>query len=155
MKKKLFLILLIFTFLLGFGLPYSKLSESDNYLQIILFCMLLILACLICIFLKKCFYWYTSFMMNNRNKFVVKVDRPRVYIFSLLFPILLIDYFMLKNTRIQYVKGWFIGDVKFFSSLFLLGIIQKVATVFYSKWPLSFQLKWPVYTGKSVHLTDL
>jgi|GEM_PF-3288546 len=36
-----------------------------------------------------------------------------------------------------------------------LGIIQKVATVFYSKWPLSFQLKWPVYTGKSVHLTDL
>ncbi|WP_457272507.1 hypothetical protein [Pedobacter sp. UYEF25] len=84
-------------FILGFGLHYLTPVHLQLVLELISIALFLILASVTFMFLKMCFSWYTSYMMNNRSTFVVKTDRPRVYIFSLIFPTLFaILYFFPK-----------------------------------------------------------
>ncbi len=97
MKKNLLFALMIVVFILGFGLHYLTPLHLQLGLQLISVALFVILAFITLMFLKMCFSWYTSYMMNNRSTFVVKTDRPRVYIFSLIFPTLFaILYFFPK-----------------------------------------------------------
>lgn len=49
------------------------------------------------LFLRKCFYWYTSYMLGGEETFNKEVDRPRVYLFSVLFPILVFAYYNVNH----------------------------------------------------------
>lgn len=48
-------------------------------------------------FLRKCMYWYTAYMLGGEETFNKKVDRPRVYLFSILFPILIFVYYNINH----------------------------------------------------------
>lgn len=49
------------------------------------------------LFLRKCLYWYTTYMLGGEDTFRKKVDRPRVYLFSILFPILIFVYYNISH----------------------------------------------------------
>lgn len=45
------------------------------------------------LFFRKCFRWYASYMMTYKSTFQAKVDRPRIFIFSIFLPTLFIIFY--------------------------------------------------------------
>lgn len=87
-KEKITLILM---FIIGTITCISILFQSVNWFLSIITPVLLVLFIVIAsLFLKKCFSWYASYMMNGRSNFHTKVDKPRIFLFSIFLPLLFI-----------------------------------------------------------------
>lgn len=84
-------VVLLYTILGIWLLDISKFVELTRIL------MLLFVGVLGLLFLRKGFYWYATFMMEGRKAFNKHVDRPRVFLFSILFPALILIYLALKT----------------------------------------------------------
>ena len=93
------IILSAFFAIRGFGLT--------NYLKVVVPILLILTIILTMVFMMKCLKWYTSYMMFSRKLFNIKVDRPRVYLNSLILPMLGIIIFILN-----YFQGFKIFDDK-------------------------------------------
>lgn len=69
----------------------SILFQSANwFLSVITPVLLALFIVIASLFLKKCFIWYTTYMMNGKSNFHAKVDCPRVFLFSIFLPVLFI-----------------------------------------------------------------
>lgn len=60
------------------------------FLTIITFILLVLFIVIASLFLKKCLNWYASYMTNGKSNFHPKVDKPRVFLFSIFLPLLFI-----------------------------------------------------------------
>lgn len=88
-KEKITLILMFI--IIGTITCISILFQSVNWFLSVITPVLLVLFIVIAsLFLKKCFSWYASYMMNGRSNFHTKVDKPRVFLFSIFLPLLFI-----------------------------------------------------------------
>src|SRR5690606_30727978 len=81
------------------------------------------------LFLRKCLYWYTTYMLGGESTFKKKVDRPRVYLFSILFPILIFVYY-----NINHVPSMFLVEnpriyVQAISALYFCILLSLSATI--------------------------
>lgn len=99
MKKDTFIIVLILIFIAvitSFGiLSYS----FDTFFMVVKPIMMMLLLAITFLFFRKCFKWYASYMMTDKSTFHAKVDRPRIFIFSIFLPILFIIFYSITSLK--------------------------------------------------------
>lgn len=81
------------------------LLDISMFVELTRMLMLLFVGVLGLLFLTKGFYWYATFMMGGRKAFNKQVDRPRVFLFSILFPALNLIYLTLKTVSPYFLRA--------------------------------------------------
>lgn len=115
-----------------------KMYGLSTYKMIISIMTLIISILIIFMFFLKCFNWYTSYMIFNKKTFISKFDKPRVFMFSILTPLLILTFYILNyyqssnifSYKWKEVNLWF--DIVFciiVSSLFYILCILSVFTL--------------------------
>lgn len=90
--------------------------------------MFIVLCTLSILFLRKCLYWYTTFMINDIKTFKPKVDKPRVFMFSIFLPTMGIVFYLFKNYNGFSWNNRFIHLNKLFDLLYLSSVSALFAT---------------------------
>ncbi len=138
MKNQYSLQLIPLLFIIVITTLIIKIYDLSTYRMIISILTLVASIIIIFMFFLKCFYWYTSYMIFNKNTFVSKVDKPRVFMFSIITPLLILTFYILNYYQSSNIFGykwkevnlWF--DIVFcitFSSLFYILCILSVFTL--------------------------
>lgn len=138
--KKDTIVLTVCLFLLGLFSYFSILHYSLNSYLAVVVPILKILLCLISIlFLRKCFVWYASYMLNGKSNFQAVVDRPRVFIFSMLIPVLLAILLALKPFNDADISDGMSIIPNHFYALFLISLFLIVLFLLFKTLNKSFE----------------
>lgn len=98
--KKGTIVLMICLIIMGVISYISILRYSLNsYLVAVMPILAILLIVISIMFLRRCFIWYATYMMTGKNIFQPKVDRPRVFIFSIFLPVLLLILITLNTFK--------------------------------------------------------
>src|SRR5699024_5598864 len=78
--------------------------------------LLTLLIAAFVLFLGKCYVWYSAFMLVGKKPFNKKVDRPRVFFFTLFYGVLLLLSFVFYQYLIiplenSVTKSQIVGDL--------------------------------------------
>lgn len=68
-----------------------------SFLRIAVPCLTLLVIGISALFLRRCFVWYSAYMLTGKSTFNSKIDRPRVFMFSICLPILMMIIFVIKS----------------------------------------------------------
>ena len=138
MNKKYRLQLIPLLFIIVITILIIKIYDLSTYRMIISILTLIASIIIIFMFFLKCFHWYTSYMIFNKNTFVPKVDKPRVFMFSIITPLLILTFYMLNYYQSSNIFGYKWKEVNLwfgivfcitFSSLFYILCILSVFTL--------------------------
>lgn len=61
--------------------------------------------------LRKCFYWYSTFMIIGKSTFMKQVDRPRVYLISILLPVLIAIWYSCNSYDPKLIERFVAPDL--------------------------------------------
>ncbi len=97
--------------------------------------LLTLLIAAFVLFLGKCYVWYSAFMLVGKKPFNKKVDRPRVFFFTLFYGVLLLLSFVFYQYLIiplenSVTKSQIVGDLTTSSVMVVVSVVIFVLLIF-------------------------
>ncbi|CDS93837.1 membrane hypothetical protein [Sphingobacterium sp. PM2-P1-29] len=99
MKKDILIIAVILIFITAITSLGILYFSFDTFFMVVKPTMMILLLAITFLFFRKCFKWYASYMMTDKSTFQAKVDRPRIFIFSIFLPALLIVFYSIDSLK--------------------------------------------------------
>lgn len=99
MKKDVFVLFMVLSVIGGITYFCISFYSLDAFRVAAMPILTILFIIITTMFLRKCFIWYASYMMTGKSNFQAKVDRPRVFLFSMLLPLLLIILFAINGFK--------------------------------------------------------
>lgn len=92
-------------------------------------------------FLQKCFSWYAFYMLMGKNTFQPKVDRPRVFLHTLLLPLSLLIIWILNNFERSWSSKGSQNNVilEFVLPFVLISLLLVIMFLLFKTWGKSFE----------------
>lgn len=86
-----------------------KFYDISKLIMVVSVIMFTITAIFLIIILFSFFRWYSYYMVLDKNKFISKVDRPRIFMISILLPLMMLVVYGMNNYQINntFSGEWF------------------------------------------------
>lgn len=109
--------------------------DAQGYVSVGNKILITLLIAALALFLRKSLIWYSAFMLVGKKPFNKKVDRPRVFFFTLFYGWLLIIYFVFYRYMIiplenSVAEDQFTEAYTGASAIFVIGIMSFVLLLF-------------------------